>query len=62
MIKSFEKSKNNELNSFFLNLNGIMNIFMRDNSIDLILDKKNIVMANKDNDISNDILILVNNE
>tara|TARA_B100000941_G_C28314398_1_gene453226 strand:- start:2 stop:505 length:504 start_codon:yes stop_codon:yes gene_type:complete len=60
MIKSFEKIKNKELNSFFSNLNEIMNIFMKDHSINLILDKKNIVMANNDNDISDDILKLVN--
>ena len=33
---------------------------MKDHSINLILDKKNIVMANNDNDISDDILKLVN--
>ena len=33
---------------------------MQENSINLILDKKNIVMANNKNDISNDILNLIN--
>ena len=60
MIKLFEDSKNSELNTFFSNLNKIMNNFMQENSINLILDKKNIVMANNKNDISDDILKMIN--
>ena len=60
MIKSFEDSKNSELNTFFSNLNKIMNSFMQENSINLILDKKNIIMANNKNDISQEILQLIN--
>lgn len=60
MIKSFEDSKNSELNTFFSNLNEIMNSFMQENSINLILDKKNIIMANNKNDISQEILQLIN--
>ena len=60
MIKLFEDSKNSELKTFFNNLNEIMNNFMQENSINLILDKKNIVMANNKNDISSDILELIN--
>ena len=60
MIKSFEDSKNSELNTFFSNLNKIMNSFMQENSINLILDKKNIITANNKNDISQEILQLIN--
>ena len=60
MIKLFEDSKNSELKTFFSNLNEIMNNFMQENSINLILDKKNIVMANNKNDISDDILKIIN--
>jgi len=49
-----------ELNIFFAELNEIMNNFMQENSIQIILDKKNIVMANNKNDISKDILKLIN--
>ena len=59
-IKLFEETKNSELNIFFIKLNEIMNSFMQENSINLILDKKNIIMANNKNDISKDILNLVN--
>ena len=61
-IKLFEETKNAELNIFFAKLNGIMNNFMQENSIQIILDKKNIVMANNKNDISKDILNLINKQ
>ena len=60
IIKSFEETKNKELSYFFDNLNQIMNKYMKDNSIIIILDKKTIVMANKKSDISEEILKIVN--
>tara|TARA_A100001234_G_C12562256_1_gene357933 strand:+ start:161 stop:661 length:501 start_codon:yes stop_codon:yes gene_type:complete len=60
IIKSFENKKKKELDNFFNNLNNIMNIYMKENKISLIIEKKNIVMAATKNDISNQILELVN--
>ena len=60
IIKSFESKKKKELDTFFKNLNEIMNIYMKENSISIIIDKKNIVMAAVKNDISNEIIDLVN--
>ncbi len=59
-IKSFEEAKNKELNIFFNNLNQIMNNYMVKNSISVILDKKNIIIAKVENDISKEILKIVN--
>ena len=61
MINSFETVKDKELSVFFNNLNKIMNNYMKNNSINIILDKKNIIMANTRNDISKEILNIVNN-
>ena len=60
IIKSFESKRKKELDIFFKNLNEIMNIYMKENSISIIIDKKNIVMAAVKNDISNEIIDLVN--
>ena len=46
---------------FFSNLNVIMRKYMEQNSISLIIDKKNVIMSNNKNNISNEILDLVNN-
>ena len=37
-----------------------MNVYMKENSINIILDKKNVVMASVKNDISNEIIKLIN--
>ena len=60
IIKSFENKKKKEFDIFFKSLNEIMNVYMKENSISIIIDKKNIVMASIKNDISNDIIELIN--
>ena len=60
IINSFEETKDKELKIFFNKLNEIMNVYMQNNSINIILDKKNIIMANTQNDISKQILNIVN--
>ena len=37
-----------------------MNIYMRDNSISIIPTKKNVILASVKNDISNEIIELIN--
>ena len=39
-----------------------MNVYMKENSISIIIDKKNVVMASVKNDISNEIIELVNKQ
>ena len=60
IVKSLETRKKKELDIFFKNLNKIMNVYMKENSINIILDKKNVVMASVKNDISNEIIELIN--
>ncbi len=43
-------------------INPIIKNYMDQNSIDMIIDKKNIYIAKKNFDITNDILELVNKE
>ena len=61
ILKSFEDKKKKELDIFFQSLNEIMNVYMKENSISIIIDKKNIVMAAVKNDISNEIIDLLIN-
>ena len=42
------------------NLNTILTNFANNNDISYILDKKNVVIAKKDLDITDDIIILLN--
>ena len=61
IIENFETIKKEKLDFFFENLNKIMNKYMIENSINLIIDKKSVIMSQNKNDISEDILNLVNN-
>ena len=60
IIKSLETRKKEEVDIFFKNLNKIMNVYMKENSINIIIDKKNVVMASVKNDISNEIIVMIN--
>ena len=62
LIKNYEESKNNEIKEFFNRINPILQDYMRKNSIDFILDKKNIFIATNNNDITDIILELINNK
>jgi len=55
------KRKKNILN--FINLiNPIIEKYMRDNSIYMLIDKKNVFIANKDYDITNILIELIDNQ
>ena len=62
MLDSFENEKNYKMNLFFENLNIVLNKYMDVNSINIIIDKKNVIMAKNNNDISKEILNLLNND
>ena len=64
-IKQFEelKTKRNRNIVNFLNLlNPIIEKYMSDNSIYMLIDKKNVFIANKDYDITNNLIELINNQ
>ena len=55
------KRKKNIVN--FLNLiNPIIEKYMADNSIDILIDKKNVFIASKDYDITNNLIELIDNQ
>ena len=59
-ITELNIKKNKELNEFLKLINPIIQEYMKEKSIDMIIDKKNIFMAKSKNDITNDILEIVN--
>ena len=57
------KDKRNKNIMNFLNLiNPIIEKYMNDNSIHILIDKKNVFIANKDYDITNNLIELINNQ
>ena len=61
-IKDLNNKKNKELNQFLKLINPIVQEYMKEKSIDIIIHKKNIFMAKSKNDITKDILTIVNNK
>ena len=56
----FNKFKNNQLNNFFKEISPLLEEFMKKNSIKILLDRKNIFIADSDYDITIKILEYLN--
>ena len=61
-VKDLNIKKNNELSEFLKLIDPLVRKYMKENSIDIIIHKKNIFMAKAENDITKDILQIINTE
>lgn len=62
LINEFETRKNNEIKIFFSKINPILKDYMKENSIKIIVDKKNILIGEETLDLTNEIFDLINKE
>ena len=62
LVKAFEIKKNDEIKIFFKKVNPILEKFMIDNSIKIIIDKKNVLIAKEELDVTMKINTLINQE
>ena len=62
MINEFEKVRNNKLSNFLSTISPEIQEYMKINSIDILLDKKNIFIGSNNYDITNEILLKINNK
>ena len=60
MVKEFNIYKKKELSSLMQEMNPIISEYVKEKSIDLVLDKKNILIGKTSYDITQNILELVN--
>jgi len=60
MVKNYQKEKNSQLNDFFKKINPIIQKYMDDQSINVLLDKKNIYIGKSTSDITENIIKLIN--
>ena len=61
-LENFENLKNQQLDIFFKKINPYIEDFMKENAITIILDKKNIFIANSKYDITNSIIEILNDK
>ena len=60
MVEELTKIKNKELNLFFENIEPVVQNYINENSIDMIINSKNIFIGNKNSDITADLIEKIN--
>ena len=60
LILDFEKKRNKDINEFLLKINPIIQNHMNENSIDILLERKNVFIGKNDSDITNTIINKIN--
>ena len=60
MVEELTNIKNKELNLFFENIKPVVQNYMNENSIDMIVNSKNIFMGNNKSDITTDLIEKIN--
>ncbi len=60
MVKELNEIKKQELSQFFENIKPIIQNYMNDNSIDMIINSKNIFIGNKNSDLTNELINEIN--
>ena len=60
IVKNFKKKKKEKLDNFLKKINPIIQEFMKNKSIDIVLEKNQIFIGNPSKDITMDIIELVN--
>ena len=61
-IKKFKAKRNRNILNFIKLINPIIENYMTENSISILLDKKNIFIASKDYDITKNLITLIDNK
>ena len=60
LMINFEKKRNKEINQFLIKINPIIQNYMDQNSIDILLERKNVFIGKNDSDITENILKNIN--
>ena len=61
-VDEFKIKRNKNIANFLSLINPIIEKYMMDNSIYMLIDKKNVFIANKDYDITNNLIELIDNQ
>ena len=60
LSREFNELKNKEISDFMKNVEPLVSNYIKKNSIDIVLDKKDVIIGKKDLDITFEILEIVN--
>tara|TARA_X000000950_G_scaffold276241_1_gene363760 strand:- start:173 stop:685 length:513 start_codon:yes stop_codon:yes gene_type:complete len=59
LINDFNKKKVQEFKKFFKEITPLIEDYIREKNIDIVLDKKNLFIANQNKDITNEIIKII---
>ena len=59
-LEILKKKRNSQIITLIKQINPVIEKYMSDNSISIIIDKKNIFIADKNYDITEDLIELIN--
>ena len=60
MVKDISLMKEKEFNNFYKEINPIIQTYMEENNIEILLDRKNIFIGKSNSNITENILKIVN--
>ena len=60
MVKKIEEQRNLKLENFFFKINPIIQDYMNKNSIDILLDQKNVFIGKSSSDITDELIQEIN--
>ena len=60
MVTSYEEQRLKKLNNFFITINPIIQKYMNDNSINMLLEQKNVFIGKTSSDITDKIIVEIN--
>ena len=60
LVTEIENKKNNEIKEFFTKVNPIIQNYMDSNSIDILLEQKNVFMSKNSSDVTEKLIIEIN--
>ena len=59
--KEFNKNKNEQIMNFFNKIDPLLRVYMKENSIDILLNNKNIIIGKDSLDITDKMINIINN-
>jgi outer membrane protein len=62
IVKNFNDFRNKELQKLFKSIRPLIRDYMEQNSINILIDAKNVFMANDSVNLTEDVLKIINNE
>ena len=62
VINEFNKKKIDEFNKFFKKITPLIENYVKEKKIDIVLDRKNIFLASKKKDITQEIIKIIDNK